>query len=131
MLTHQSKESGVQVIKKFAKSLDGLRMNATNTAENGVVGEDTIFVFKESGQFVSAEYSGGRVVQGYLVGVRTEAALTFRYCQFDSDGNLDGGESNCEIEVTGTGGLQIVENFEWASQTGSGKNVLEEIRSFD
>ncbi len=118
-------------MNRIAKSLDGLRMNATETAENGVVGEDTIFLFKESGQFVSAEYSGGRVVQGYLVGVRTESALIFRYCQFDSDGNLDGGESSCEIEVTGSGGLKVIESFEWASRTGSGKNVLEEIRSID
>ncbi len=66
-------------MNRIAKSLDGLRMNATVTAENGVIGEDTIFLFRESGQLVSAEYSGGRVVQGYLVGVRTEAVLIFRH----------------------------------------------------
>ncbi len=103
-------------------------MNAVVTAENGVIGIDTVFTFRESGEFVSAEYSGGQVIQGYLVGVRTASVFSFRYCQFDSLGNLDGGESHCDIEVAGDGRIRIVERFEWASRPGGGENVLEEIR---
>ncbi|MCH9694855.1 MAG: hypothetical protein K0U72_10130 [Gammaproteobacteria bacterium] len=102
-------------------------MNAIVTAENGAIGAETIFNFSESGGVVTAEYSGGKVTQGYLVGARSGSSLKFRYCQIDSSGNIDGGESTCEIEFSGQRLVRIVERFVWASRAGGGENVLQEI----
>jgi hypothetical protein len=109
--------------------LDGLKMNAPVTAEGGVVNAQTIFSFRQRGSVVSAEYQGGGIEQGHLVGLVTGACLEFRYAQIDSTGRLDGGHSKCELTRTPDGRVRIVEHFEWASRKGTGVNVIEELPS--
>lgn len=102
-------------------------MNAVETDVNGVIGVDTIFKFKQSGDHVSAEYAGGRVRQGFLVGINSGTTLVFRYCQTETDGILNGGESSCRLEIGETGLVRIIEDFEWASRPGGGRNVIQEL----
>ena len=109
-------------------SLNGRRFNVASTAASGVVGPETIFNFGQDGSFVSAEYAGGRIRRGYLVGVLEDAKLTFRYCQIQLDGRLDGGVSECSVETLPDGRVRIIEAFEWASRPGeTGVNVFEEL----
>ncbi len=108
-------------------SLDGLMMNAVESDENGVINQNTIFRFRQEGQKVYAEYQGGRVDQGYLVGIRTASGLQFRYCQLESDGSLNGGLSNCEIVSGPNNKIQIIEKFQWHSRPGGGRNVIQEM----
>lgn len=107
-------------------SLDGLRMNAVQTAPGGVVDRATVFQFHQHDQDVWAEYAGGRVRRGYLVGRIDGARLTFRYCQAQDDGVLDGGRSECEVHRR-DGLVQVVERFQWESRPGSGENILQEL----
>ena len=107
-------------------NLDGLVMNAVETDPNGVIGIDTFFHFRQEGQYVNAEYSGGRVNKGYLVGIVKGDGLRFRYCQLESDASLNGGESKCDLERK-DGLIRIVEHFQWESREGGGQNVLQEI----
>lgn len=102
-------------------------MNAVETDANGVINADTIFVFHQSDETVRAEYAGGQVIQGYLVGLMQGTQLTFRYCQLERSGALNGGMSICDLERTPDGKVQIIEHFEWASREGSGRNVLQEL----
>lgn len=110
-----------------AFNLDGHRMHASQTAENGVVNADTIFTFQQSGEWAAASYSGGKVVQGYLVGRVDGSTFTFRYCQHDTDGNLDGGQSSCELERRADGGIRIIERFFWESRGEDGVNIIEDV----
>ncbi|UCE59353.1 MAG: hypothetical protein JSU63_18165 [Phycisphaerales bacterium] len=110
-------------------SLDGLKMNAVETDANGVIGVDTIFKFRQTGEYVSAEYAGGKIRQGYLVGLASDTKLVFSFCQLESDGTLNSGKSTCNLEIGNTGLVRIIENFEWASRQGGGKNVIQELRS--
>ena len=111
--------------------LNGMSMNAVETDENGVIGVDTIFNFKQSSGYVTAEYAGGKIRQGYLVGINSGTTLTFKYCQLETDGTLNGGESTCRLEYGDNGLLRIVENFEWASRPGGGRNIIQEFSSLD
>ena len=106
--------------------LDGLRMNAVETAPNGAINADTIFRFEQTGARVHAEYAGGRVELGHLVGLVRGATFAFRYCQLHDDGTLHGGQSNCELRRADDGRLQIIEHFEW--DDGPGTNVIQELR---
>ncbi len=107
-------------------NLDGLLMNAVETDPNGVIGVDTIFRFRQSEAFVHAEYSGGKIHQGYLVGIISGSKFQFRYCQLELDGTLNGGESNCELERVDDL-IRIVEHFEWESRPGGGRNVIQQL----
>lgn len=107
--------------------LNGIRMNAVQTAENGVVNAETEFAFRQSGTLVFAEYRGGGVLHGSLVGLLEGSRLTFRYAQLQVGDVLNGGRSECEVAHTDDGRLQVVEHFQWESRPGGGTNVFEEI----
>ncbi len=108
-------------------NLNDLRMNAVETDENGVIDERTIFEFRQEGQSVHAEYSGGKIERAFLVGIVTGNVFEFRYCQLEVGGVLNGGASKCELRVDEQSRLQIVEHFEWASRPGGGRNVIQQI----
>jgi hypothetical protein len=63
-----------------AFNLDGLSMNAVQTASNGVVNAETLFRFRQEAGNLYAEYAGGRVARGYLVGTLSGERVGFRYC---------------------------------------------------
>jgi hypothetical protein len=108
-------------------SLDGIRMHVVTTAGTGVVNADTLFTFAQDGNAVSAEYAGGKVRKGFLVGVLASGELWFRYAQLDIEGHLDGGSSRCEISRGADGRLRLLEHFQWESRDGAGINVFEEL----
>jgi hypothetical protein len=108
-----------------AINLDGIRMNAVKTAPNGVINHETFFTFEQNGERVKAEYAGGRITQGYLVGFLKKGELTFRYCQMETDGALNGGESVCEVKRSNDL-IQLIEHFQWESQEGGGTNIIQE-----
>ena len=108
-------------------NLNNLTMNAVETDENGVIGIETIFNFHQDGEYVHAEYRGGKIERGYLVGINRNNILEFRYCQLESGGILNGGSSTCELKLSEDSLIQIIENFEWESRPGSGRNVIQEL----
>ena len=111
----------------MTRSLNGVRMNVTQTAANGVVNAQTIFEFSHVGDIVEARYSGGGIAQGRLIGRFIGEQLEFRYVQLTVDGVLDGGRSICDVDETADGRLRLCEHFEWGSREGTGTNVFEEL----
>jgi hypothetical protein len=110
-------------------SLDGIKMNVIKTAENGVVNHETIFLFSQKEGIVSAEYQGGKISKGFLVGkLSTPAQLEFSYCQMQIDGKLDNGVSTCQLSKNENGKITLTEHFEWKSRPGEfGTNVFQEL----
>lgn len=108
-------------------SLDGVRMHVVSTAPAGVVNADTYFTFAQRGSVVSAQYAGGKIELGFLVGVMSGESLQFRYAQLDTAGKLDGGSSTCEVSRTPEGKIRLVEHFQWETREGVGVNVFEEV----
>lgn len=103
-------------------------MNVVQTAPNGVVNELTVFSFTQIDDIVTANYAGGKVVKGYLVGLMEKDNLKFSYCQLQDDGKLDNGQSDCEIIMSDDGKIQLIEKFKWASRNGdTGINIFREI----
>ena len=109
-------------------SLDNIVMNVTHTDGIGVVNKDTYFNFKQEENIVTANYSGGGIVKGFLIGKLNNDKFEFRYAQLQTDGKLDGGYSNCEVNILEDGRVQVVEHFQWESREGTGTNIFEEIK---
>ncbi len=102
-------------------------MNVIETSEHGIVNQETIFHFQQQGNFVYANYSGGLIKKGYLVGKMSDRQLVFTYCQVQIDGVLDNGKSTVEIENL-NGKIRLVEHFEFASRPGVfGTNIFQEL----
>ncbi len=108
-------------------ALDGRRFRPDEAIAGGDVGVDTEFLFSERDGVVSASYQGGRVRLGFLVGVRTGAALHFRYAQLADDGKTATGASNGVLSIREDARLQLDEHWEWDSRAGSGTSRLIEF----
>jgi hypothetical protein len=110
-------------------TLDGIKMNVIKTADNGVVNHETIFYFSQKDGVVSAEYKGGKILKGFLVGkFPTQNQLEFSYCQMQIDGKLDNGMSTCQLSRNKEGKITLTEHFEWKSRPGEfGTNVFQEL----
>jgi hypothetical protein len=108
-------------------NIDNIRMNVIETSENGIVNQDTIFHFKQQGTLIYANYSGGLIEKGFLVGKRSNNQLMFTYCQIQIDGTLDNGKSKVEIEKF-NGKIRLIEHFQWDSRPGVyGINIFQEL----
>lgn len=118
--------SGERRAVQAIPSLDGLRMRAVVTADQGSIDTRTLFEFSQDGHMVSARYAGGSIRLGYLIGTRRENTLTFRYAQVHESAQTEAGHSIGEIRVTSKARIRVLERFTWDSRSGSGTNVLEE-----
>lgn len=108
-------------------NLNNVKMNVIETAGNGVVNELTVFTFSQTGSFVSASYSGGQILKGYLVGILDQSKLSFSYCQLQTNGKMDNGQSECDVLLENKK-IRLVEHFTWASRNGeTGTNIFQEL----
>ncbi len=109
--------------------LDNVKMNVIQTADNGIVNHETIFLFSQNKNTISAKYAGGKILMGFLVGkFTTDNQFAFSYCQMQTDGTLDNGVSLCELSKNESGKIILTEHFEWKSRPGEfGTNIFQEI----
>ena len=82
--------------------LDGRRFVAESNSDGGHVGQGTVFDYHQDGDMVWAEYSGGAVRPGHLVGTREGDRLDCRY-------------------------VRLHETWRWESRPGEGTSVLREL----
>ena len=114
---------------KEITSLDGRIFMAVQNSENGEVSGKTRFCYHQSGQIVWAEYGGGEIVKGFLIGRRVgESALEFTYQHVNRDLEIRTGKCVSEIKISETGKLQLHEMWQWTNGDMShGNSVVEEI----
>ncbi|MFJ6793572.1 hypothetical protein [Streptomyces sp. NPDC091268] len=110
----------------MARSLDGLRFVPVADQAPGQVGRQTLFEYHEEDGRVWAEYAGGDVVRGHLVGTRTGDTVDFRYVQLRSDATTASGHCVSRVTELPDGRLRLEETWTWESQEGSGTSTFEE-----
>ncbi|MFD6288706.1 hypothetical protein [Streptomyces sp. NPDC060205] len=111
----------------MARSLDGLVLAPVADQAPGQVGTRTRFSYHEKDGEIWAEYTGGDVVRGHLVGTREGDRLDFRYVQLKTDGTTSSGHCVSQVAETPDGRVRLAETWEWESQEGSGTSVVEEV----
>ncbi|MFF9864356.1 hypothetical protein ACF1G0_02835 [Streptomyces sp. NPDC013953] len=120
----------------MARSLDGLVLAPVADQAPGQVGTRTRFTYHEepaehpeAGSRVWAEYAGGDVVRGFLVGTRAGDRLDFRYVQLKRDGRTASGHCVSTVVELPDGRVRLEETWEWESQEGTGTSVVEQLPS--
>ncbi|MFD8423746.1 hypothetical protein [Streptomyces sp. NPDC059466] len=111
----------------MARSLDGLVLAPVADQAPGQVGTATRFTYHEENGGVWAEYAGGDVVRGRLVGTREGDRLDFRYVQLGRDGTTSGGHCVSVVVELSDGRVRLEETWEWESRAGGGTSVVEQI----
>jgi hypothetical protein len=108
-------------------SLDGRTFRSASAVEGGEVDTDTVFRFHQEGEVVYAQYAGGKVRLGFLVGRIEDDRLEFRYAQLNMTGETSTGHSTDQVEILPDGRVLLHETWEWESRPGSGTSLLEEV----
>ena len=111
----------------MARSLDGLVLSPVADQAPGQVGTRTRFTYHEEKGAIWADYAGGDVLRGHLVGTRTGDRLDFRYIQLKQDGTTSSGHCASTVVDLTDGRVRLEERWEWESQEGSGTSVVEEL----
>ncbi|MGW7056380.1 hypothetical protein [Streptomyces sp. NPDC054887] len=111
----------------MARSLDGLVLSPVADQAPGQVGTRTRFTYHEQDGRIWAEYAGGDVVRGHLVGTREGDTLHFRYVQLKHDGTTSSGRCASTVVGLPDGRVRLEETWAWESQEGSGTSVVEEL----
>lgn len=107
-------------------SLDGRTFSPPDDVTGGDVGVSTVFHFHQEDDMVWAEYAGGRVRKGFLVGHTNGVYAEFRYAQLLTDGTTANGWSRDRIELLADGRVRLHEAWRWESKIGAGTSVLDE-----
>ncbi|MEV0452231.1 hypothetical protein [Streptomyces sp. NPDC050600] len=111
----------------MTRSLDGLVFAPVADQAPGQVGRQTRFEYHEEGERIWAEYAGGDVARGYLVGTRTGDTLEFRYVQLRFDSTTASGRCTSLVTELPDGRLRLEETWSWESQPGNGTSVVEQL----
>ncbi len=107
-------------------SVDGRFFTAVENAASGEVSDETVFSYHQKGNVIWAEYSGGSVVKGFLVGtIDMKRNLHFSYQHINTAGEQKSGYCDSEPREE-NGRLRFHEKWKWTTG-GEGTSVIEEI----
>lgn len=100
-----------------------------SNTENGETSSETIFHYKQTGNVLTAEYSGGRIKLGHLIGLVDENGnIDMRYHQINHQDELMTGICKSKPEILENGKIRLHENWQWTSGDSSkGQSIIEEI----
>jgi hypothetical protein len=99
-----------------------------SNTENGETSSETLFHYKQIGNILTSEYSGGKIKYGHLIGlVDSGGNIEIRYHQINIKGELMTGICVSKPEILQNGKIRLHENWEWTSGDKSkGTSIIEE-----
>ena len=105
------------------------KFRAVQNTENGETSAETVFHYRQEGNILTAEYAGGKIVKGHLIGLVDEAGdIDMRYHQVNSAGELMTGVCQSKPEILENGKIRLHETWEWTSGDMSrGESIIEEV----
>ncbi len=108
---------------------DGKIFRSAENAPNGEVDARTTFRYHQQDQIVWAEYSGGRIMRGQMIGiVLADGRLEFRYQHINEAHEIMTGICLSTPETLPDGRIQLREEWQWTcDDLSSGESVVEEI----
>ncbi|QUY62118.1 hypothetical protein [Gulosibacter molinativorax] len=92
------------------------------------MGVSTRFDYHQEADEIWAEYSGGEVGRGYLVGTRAGDRLSSRYVHLGEGGTTATDRCESKIVVIDAGRVRFEESWAWESRPETGKSIVVELR---
>lgn len=105
------------------------KFRAINNTENGETSVETIFHYQQTDTILTAEYSGGKIKKGHLIGlVKENGTIDISYHQINEQNELMTGVCYSTPEILSNGKIRLHELWQWTSHDKSkGKSIIEEI----
>lgn len=109
-------------------NLDDRKFRPAYNSVNGEVSEQTIFHYHQDGEVIWAEYSGGDIVKGSLVGKIVIDHIEFVYHHINDKNEIMTGNCKSYPEILENGKVKLKEYWEWTSgDRSSGESIIIEI----
>jgi len=108
---------------------NGRIFKSISNTDNGEVNTQTIFRYYQEGNVVWAEYSGGKIVKGFLIAKTDENGnLDMKYEHINHIDEIMTGQCHSRPEVLHDGRIRLHERWEWTSGDFSkGSSIIEEV----
>lgn len=107
-------------------SLDSRNFVAVQNSESGEVSEQTVFSYHQKDNAIWAEYLGGNIVKGFLIGTMDgNHCLSFSYQHLNINGEIKSGSCFSQPRVE-NGKLRFYEEWQWSSGE-TGTSMIEEL----
>ena len=107
-------------------SLEDRYFTVVSNSDTGEVSDQTIFSYHQKGDIIWAEYSGGSIIKGFLLGrIDENNNLSFDYRHINTDGESKSGSCNSEPRYE-NGKLRFYEKWKWTDGY-EGTSVIEEL----
>ncbi len=105
------------------------KFSAISNSTNGETSAETIFHYRQTGNILSATYTGGKIVHGQLIGLVDDAGnIDMRYHQVNTDGELMTGACTSQPELMANGKIRLHERWQWTSgDLSKGESIIEEL----
>jgi hypothetical protein len=99
-----------------------------SNSENGETSNETLFHYKQVGNILTSEYSGGKIKYGHLIGVVDQSGnIEMLYHQVNDKDELMTGICISKPEILENGRIRLHEKWEWTSGDKSkGTSIIEE-----
>ncbi len=111
---------------KTGFSVDDRFFTAIENSESGEVSDKTIFCYHQKGDVIWADYSGGSIVKGVLIGkIDAGHNLHFNYQHINCAGELKMGTCDSEPAIE-NGKLRFCEQWKWTDGE-EGTSIIEEL----
>ena len=97
--------------------------------DNGEVSDRTIFNYHQENNIIWAEYSGGEIVKGLLIGISDKIGnLIFTYQHVNTQNHIRTGKCKSMPEIMPDGKIKLIEEWEWTNgDMSKGSSVVMEI----
>lgn len=105
------------------------KFSPVSNTENGETTNETVFHYKQIGNVLQAEYAGGQIKYGHLIGlVNEKGVIDMRYHQVNTKNELMTGVCKSIPEIMENGKIRLHEKWEWTSGDQSkGESIIEEL----
>jgi hypothetical protein len=106
----------------------GRTFSPVQNSANGETTAETVFNYQQNGHVLTANYSGGQIVSGHLIGLVDEnGQIDMRYHQVNVQGELMTGICHSTPEILPNGKIRLHEDWQWTSgDRSTGTSILEE-----
>ncbi|WP_296384144.1 n-acetylglutamate synthase [Winogradskyella sp.] len=113
---------------KSELNYNGKIFKPIKTTKNSETSNETIFEYKQNGNILTSDYSGGHIKQGHLIGiVAKDGTIEMRYHQVNLDDILMTGTCVSKPEMLPNGKIRLHEKWKWTSGDFSeGESIIEE-----
>ena len=111
-------------------NLDNKTFRSLSNSDNGEVSHETIFNYNQKENIICADYSGGAILKGSLIGkVLDNEEIEFNYQHISLSFELKAGYCKSKVIIQDCGKIKLKEEWQWftGDQSEGHSELIEKI----